>query len=122
MRLLGNLIWFFCSGLWAGLAWFFVSLLLCLTIVGIPFGLQCFKIGSFGLFPFGKDIVPASNFSSLFFNIIWIIFFGWELAAMHLASAIVLCLTIVGIPFALQSIKLAGISLFPFGVTVIENY
>ncbi len=122
MRLLGNLIWFFCSGLWAGLVWFVAGLVLCLTIIGIPFGIQCFKIASFGFFPFGKDVVPASSFSSLFFNILWIILIGWELALMHLVSAVLLCLTIIGIPFALQSIKLAAISLFPFGVSIQEHY
>ncbi|MFC3931411.1 YccF domain-containing protein [Streptococcus dentapri] len=120
MRLLGNLIWFLCSGLWSGLAWYAIGILLCLTIIGIPFGLQCFKIGSFGFFPFGKTIVPSSRFSNLLFNLIWIFLFGWELALMHLVSSALLCLTIIGIPFALQSIKMAGISLLPFGVTITE--
>lgn len=120
MRVLGNIIWFFCAGLWAALAWYAVGLLLCITVLGIPFGLQCFKIGSFGLFPFGKTIVFSNRFSSLLGNIIWILLVGWELALLHLASAAVLCITIIGIPFAVQSVKMAGISLFPFGVEIID--
>ncbi|MGT2751088.1 YccF domain-containing protein [Streptococcus orisasini] len=118
MKVLGNIIWFFCSGLWAAIAWYIVGFLLCITVIGIPFGLQCFKIGSFGLFPFGKNLVFSSRFFSLFWNIIWILLFGWELAMLHLASAALLCITIIGIPFAIQSVKMAGISLFPFGIEI----
>lgn len=115
MRLLGNLIWFILAGFWSWLAWTCVGILFCMTIIGIPFGLQFFKIARFGLFPFGRNIVPSPRTSSLLLNIIWIVFFGWELALGHLASAFLLCLSIIGIPFAIQSVKLAGLSLFPFG-------
>lgn len=121
MRLLGNIIWFICAGLWSWISWILAGLLLCLTIVGIPFGLQCFKIGNFGLFPFGKRIETASSMGSLLLNILWMLFVGWELALLHLGMALVLCLTIVGIPFALQAVKLATISLFPFGVRVYQD-
>lgn len=121
MKLLGNMIWFIFSGFWAFVAWYLIGFLICLTIIGIPFGLQCFKIGSFGLFPFGKTLVPSAKNASLIFNMIWIIFCGWELAVMHLTSAFFLCLTIIGIPFALQSVKLAGISLLPFGIQVVHE-
>ncbi|WP_273449606.1 YccF domain-containing protein [Streptococcus ferus] len=120
MKLLGNIIWFFASGLWAWIGWTLAGLVLCLTIVGIPFGLQCFKIGRFGLFPFGKQIEIGQGLGSLLLNIIWILLLGWELALMHLCSAFILCLTIIGIPFAMQSIKMAGISLFPFGATIYQ--
>ena len=121
MRLLGNIVWFLCAGLLSFIGWSLAGIILCLTVILIPFGLQCFKIAGFGLFPFGKSISPSSNVSSLIFNIIWILAIGWELAVIHLASAFLLCITIIGIPFALQSIKMAGISLFPFGITFIKE-
>lgn len=121
MRLLGNIVWFLCAGLLSFIGWSLAGIILCLTVILIPFGLQCFKITGFGLFPFGKSISPSSNVSSLIFNIIWILAIGWELAVIHLASAFLLCITIIGIPFALQSIKMAGISLFPFGITIIKE-
>ena len=121
MRLLGNIVWFLCAGLLSFIGWSLAGIILCLTVILIPFGLQCFKIAGFGLFPFGKSISPSSNVSSLIFNIIWILANGWELAVIHLASAFLLCITIIGIPFALQSIKMAGISLFPFGITIIKE-
>ncbi|MGT2933362.1 YccF domain-containing protein [Streptococcus catagoni] len=115
MKILGNLIWFIFSGLWAWVSWSLVGLVFCITIIGFPIGLQCFKIANFGLFPFGKDIEISQSGSSLILNILWILFCGWELAALHLTSALLLCSTIIGIPFAVQSLKLAKISLFPFG-------
>lgn len=118
MRILGNIIWFLLAGFWSWLAWSIAGLLLCITIVGIPFGLQCFKIGSFGLFPFGKRIEAGTGLGSLLLNILWIIIFGWELALLHLTSAFFLCVSIIGIPFAFQSVKLAVISLFPFGAKI----
>lgn len=121
MRLLGNIVWFLCAGLLSFIGWSLAGIILCLTVILIPFGIQCFKIAGFGLFPFGKSISPSSNVSSLIFNIIWILAIGWELAVIHLASAFLLCITIIGIPFALQSIKMAGISLFPFGITIIKE-
>ncbi|MDT9558311.1 YccF domain-containing protein [Streptococcus mutans] len=121
MRLLGNIVWFLCAGLLSFIGWSLAGIILCLTVILIPFGLQCFKIAGFGLFPFGKSISPSSNVSSLIFNIIWILAIGWELAVVYLASAFLLCITIIGIPFALQSIKMAGISLFPFGITIIKE-
>jgi Predicted membrane protein len=121
MRLLGNIVWFLCAGLLSFIGWSLAGIILCLTVILIPFGLQCFKIAGFGLFPFGKSISPSSNVSSLIFNIIWILAIGWELAVIHLASSFLLCITIIGIPFALQSIKMAGISLFPFGITIIKE-
>ena len=118
MKTLGNIIWFLFAGLWSWLSWTFVGLLLCITVVGIPFGLQCFKIGNFGLFPFGKRIEASTSIGSLLLNIFWILIFGWELALLHLFSALLLAITVIGLPFALQSVKLAGISLFPFGAKI----
>lgn len=120
MRTIANMIWFIFSGFWAWLAWSFIGILLCLTIIGIPFGLQCFKIGNFGLFPFGKTIDTGTGTDSLILNLLWMLICGWSLAVMHLTSALLLCISIIGIPFAGQCLKLALISLFPFGARI--NY
>ncbi|MGT2935808.1 YccF domain-containing protein [Streptococcus castoreus] len=118
MTSIANIIWFILSGFWAWLVWSFLGILFCLTIVGIPFGFQCFKIGNFGLFPFGKAIDIGTGIGSLLLNLFWILLCGWELAILHLTSAFLLCLTVIGIPFASQCLKLALISLFPFGARV----
>lgn len=118
MSLLGNLVWLIFGGLLSALAWMVSGLLLCLTIIGIPFGLQAFKIGVATLAPFGKRIVEAPDANSILrvvFNVVWIILFGWELAVAHLVWAGVLALTVIGLPFAAQHIKLIPLSLMPFG-------
>lgn len=121
MRVIGNIIWFLFSGFWAWLAWTIIGLIFCLTIIGFPLGVQFLKIANFGLFPFGKDVHIGQSNSSLLLNILWIIFFGWELAIMHLASAALLAFSIIGIPFAIQSLKMVKISLFPFGAKISFN-
>lgn len=118
MSLLGNIIWLIFGGLIAGLGWIISGLLISLTIVGIPFGFQAIKIGVATLAPFGKDIREGENANSplrVVFNVIWLIFFGWELALAHLAAAAACAITIIGIPFALQHIKLIPLALVPFG-------
>lgn len=120
MKTLGNIVWFLLAGLWSWLAWSIAGFLLCLTIIGIPFGLQCFKIAQFGLFPFGReiDLSSATGCGSFLWNILWFLFFGWELALLHLTSAFFLCISIVGIPFAFPCLKLAVLSLMPFGARI----
>ena len=118
MSLLGNILWLIFGGLLAGLGYILGGLLLCITIIGIPFGLQSIKIGVATFTPFGKEIVEGENANSplrVIFNIIWIILFGWEIASAHLVSAFILGITIIGIPFALQHIKLIPLALLPFG-------
>lgn len=118
MTLLGNLIWLVFGGLVAGVAWLLAGLTLCLTVVGIPFGLQAMKIGVATLAPFGKDVHELPNANSalrIVFNVIWIVLFGWELAVAHLVWACLLALTIIGLPFAAQHLKLIPLSLMPFG-------
>jgi uncharacterized membrane protein YccF (DUF307 family) len=118
MTLLGNLIWLVFGGLISGLAWIIAGLGLCLTIIGIPFGLQAMKVGVATLAPFGKEVreLPEANsILRIVFNLVWIVLFGWELAIAHLVWAIVLGLTIIGLPFAKQHIKLIPIALMPFG-------
>lgn len=118
MSLLGNIIWLIFGGLIVGLGYILGGLLICLTIVGIPFGLQAMKLGLATMAPFGKEIVEEPDSESplrLLFNIIWIFLFGWEITIAHLFAALILAITIVGLPFAKQHIKLMPLSLLPFG-------
>jgi uncharacterized membrane protein YccF (DUF307 family) len=118
MSFIGNVLWLILGGFIAGCGYILSGLLLCLTIVGIPFGMMAIRIGIATFAPFGKRVVERENANStlrVLFNIIWIILFGWELALAHLASAVVCAVTIIGIPFAVQHIKLVPLSLLPFG-------
>lgn len=116
VSLLGNIIWLVFGGFFVGAEYILSGLLLCLTIVGIPFGLRSIKLGVAAFAPFGKKVVDAEHQGplKLLFDIVWILLFGWEIALTHLASALVLALTIVGIPFAVQHLKLIPLALFPF--------
>ena len=119
MSLFGNIIWLIFGGFIAGLGYILGGLGLCLTIIGIPFGIQSIKLGIATLAPFGKKVTTdedAGGCLSVLFNVIWLVLFGWEIALVHLTSAGILAITIVGIPFALQHIKLIPLSLFPFGM------
>ena len=118
MRILGNLIWIIFGGFIAFLGYMVGGLLLCVTIVGIPFGIQSFKLGLATLTPFGRDVVEkrgANGALNIVFNLLWILLFGWEIALNHAFWALVLAITIVGIPFALQHLKLVPLALLPFG-------
>lgn len=116
MSCLGNIIWIIFGGFFNALGWLFIGCLWCLTIVGIPVGMQCFKMASLQFAPFGKEVVTVDDGAGSFvLNILWIIFGGFALCVSNLISAVLLCLTIVGIPFAVQCLKLAKLSLMPFG-------
>ena len=118
MSLLGNIIWLVFGGFFAALGYIIGGLGICLTIIGIPFGIQSIKVGFASLAPFGKELVATPNANStlnIIFNIIWLVLFGWEIAMIHLSSAAILAITIVGIPFAVQHIKLIPLALLPFG-------
>lgn len=119
MSAIGNILWIvFGGGFFLFLEYFFGGILLCLTIIGIPFGLQCIKLSFAALFPFGKEIVHVEGSSgclSLVMNIIWILCGGIWIAITHLIFALLCAITIIGIPFALQHIKLMSLSLTPFG-------
>lgn len=119
MSLLGNLFWLIFGGLISSIMWFLAGLLCCITVVGIPFGLQCFKIASLTLLPFGRE-VEIGNFGAggLLGNILWLIFLGWELCLAHLLSAFFCAITVIGIPFAFQHLKLARLALIPFGAEI----
>jgi uncharacterized membrane protein YccF (DUF307 family) len=122
MNLLGNLVWLIFGGLWSAIGYFIGGLLLCLTIIGIPFGLQCFKLAGLVLWPFGRQVVSSTEGSgclSAIFNIIWLFSGGLYTAFIHLIFGLILCLTIVGIPFGRQHFKLIEISLMPFGKRIV---
>ncbi len=119
MSCLGNLIWFICGGFVNALIWCFFGVLWSITIIGIPIGRQCFKLASLQLAPFGKEVVTVNDSGGTFLlNILWVVFGGLELAIANLISAVILTVTIVGIPFALQAFKFAILSLMPFGKEV----
>ena len=118
MKTLGNIIWLIFGGFWGGLGWIAAGLLWSITIIGIPVGLQCFKFAKVSFWPFGKEIVYSTGTGSFLLNIVWIIFSGVPLAIGHLLTAILLFISIIGIPFASQSLKLARLALTPFGAKV----
>ncbi len=119
MSLFGNIIWLVFGGIISAILWFVSGLVLCVTIIGIPFGVQCFKIASFVIWPFGRK-VEIGNFGvgGLLFNIIWLILFGWEFAVLHFVVGLIFCITIIGIPFGLQHFKFAQLGLIPFGARI----
>jgi uncharacterized membrane protein YccF (DUF307 family) len=118
MGCLGNAIWFLLGGLVLGVSWLVVGMLWCVTIVGIPVGIQCFKFAQLAAFPFGRDVVYGGGVGSFLLNIFWLIFGGFALAAEAAAIGLVFCVTIIGIPFGLQCFKIAKLALMPFGATV----
>ncbi|WP_374688319.1 YccF domain-containing protein [Promineifilum sp.] len=117
MSPLGNIIWLIFGGLLTGLGYILGGLALCITIIGIPFGLKAIELGIATLAPFGKEVTVQERMGGLLplvFNVLWILLFGWEIALAHLVSALILTITIVGIPFAKQHLKLVPVSLAPF--------
>lgn len=118
MSLLGNIIWLIFGGFVSGLGYILGGLILCATIIGIPFGWQTIKLGIATMTPFGKEnrtTPDYSNLSNTILNVIWVIFFGWEIAISHLVHGLILAITIIGLPFANQHFKLIPMALFPFG-------
>ena len=118
MSLLGNLVFFVFGGFLIFLGYVLGGILLCLTIIGIPFGIQCFKLAGGVLAPFGREVrekEPPGGCVSILLNVLWILLPGLELAIMHLVLAGIFAITIVGIPIALQHIKLIPLALLPFG-------
>lgn len=121
MKFLGNLIWFIFGGFVNFIAWSFIGILWCITIIGIPVGVQCFKIARLSAWPMGREVHHSGNGASFFMNIFWIIFGGIEIATVHLISGLILCVTIIGIPFGVQQFKLAKLALFPFGAEILNE-
>ena len=119
MGCLGNLLWFIFGGFIMGMSWFIAGIVWCITIVGIPIGLQCFKFASLSFFPFGKEVVYGGGAGSVLLNILWIIFSGLPLALEAVVIGVIFSITIVGIPFGLQCFKIAKLALMPFGSSVV---
>jgi uncharacterized membrane protein YccF (DUF307 family) len=124
MNGIANIIWLIFGGLWSAIGYVIGGALLCCTIIGIPFGLQCFKLAGVVIWPFGKEIVSNHDTDgclSLIFNIIWILCGGIWIALNHLVFGVLLCITIIGMPFGLQHFRLIELSLMPFGKRVVNR-
>ena len=118
MRILGNILWIIFGGLFSALNWFLVGCMWCLTIVGIPVGLQCFKMARITLNPFGKEIARDPGSGAFLMNVVWFLLTGWELALVNFLLGLLLSITIIGIPFGKQDFKIAKLALCPFGAAV----
>lgn len=118
MYIIGNILWFLLGGIISGFSWIISGCLWCITIIGIPIGLQCFKFVPLAFFPFGKEVVYGGGTVSLIANVFWIIFSGIPLAIGYACLGIILSVTIIGIPFGKQMFKLAKLSFMPFGAVV----
>lgn len=131
MRILGNFLWFILGGVFMGILWWIMGLICFISIIGIPWAKACFVIGQFTFFPFGKESISRKELHQtedigtsgfgVIGNIIWFLLFGLWLAIAHIASAIFCFITIIGIPFGIQHLKLAAIALFPIGQTIVDK-
>lgn len=131
MKVIGNFLWFVMGGLILGLTWFLIGAIAFATVVGIPWGRACFVIGQFSFFPFGKEAISRKELTleedmgtgtpGLLGNVIWFCFAGLWLAIGHLLGAVAIMITIIGIPFGIQHLKLAGIALAPIGKTIVTK-
>lgn len=131
MRTIGNILWFLLGGVFMGLFWWLAGIVCILTIICIPWAKSCFVIGTFTFFPFGKEAVKRSEltfkddigtgFLGMIGNVVWFVFAGIWLALGHLTSALACFVTIIGIPFGIQHLKLAVISLAPIGLTIVQK-
>lgn len=131
MRAIGNFLWFILGGCVLGLAWWLAGALAFLTVIGIPWGKACFVIGQFSFFPFGREAIDREVLSGradvgtgglgMAGNVVWFVLAGVWLALGHLASAITAFVSIIGIPFGIQHLKLAGLALAPIGKTIVPK-
>ncbi|MDE6871988.1 MAG: YccF domain-containing protein [Bacteroidales bacterium] len=121
MNFIGNILWLLLGGIVISLYYFIIGLLFCLTIIGIPFGLQLFKMAGFALWPFGRNVESASNDNgclAILMNVIWILLGGIEIAMLHISIGLICCVTIIGIPFGIQHFKMSFLAIIPFGKTI----
>ena len=118
MKLLGNILWLVLGGLLIAMIYYAVGLLMCITIIGIPFGVQLFKLGTYALWPFGHELVDGPNQPgclSIVMNLLWILLGWWQIALLHLCCGVLFCITIIGIPWGVQHLRMALATVFPFG-------
>ena len=121
MKFLGNILWLVLGGIIIAIIYYIVGLMMCITIIGIPFGVQLFKLGTYALWPFGRDLVNGPNEPgcvSVLMNLIWILCGWWEIAILHFTFGLLFCVTIVGFPWGLHHFKMAIATVFPFGKTI----
>jgi uncharacterized membrane protein YccF (DUF307 family) len=123
MKTILNIIWLVLCGLWMCLGYFLAGLVLCITIIGIPFGIAAFRIGIYALWPFGYTAVERrdAGAGSLIGNVLWLILAGWWLAIGHIVTGLLLCVTIIGIPFGIANFKLIPLSLMPLGKEIVPT-
>ena len=121
MRVLGNILWIILGGLAIAIGWALVGLILCISIIGIPFGIQAFKMAGLTLTPFGKTVQYGGGVGSALANILWVVLVGWWMALGYLGAGVLNCITIIGIPFGIQHLKLALIALAPIGQTIVDK-
>lgn len=118
MRLLGNILWLILGGLVLAACWAIIGLVLCVTIIGIPLGVQAFKMAELTLTPFGKSVEYGGGVGSVLLNIVWLVLAGAWMALGYLFAGLLNCMTIIGIPFGIQSFKMAKLALWPFGTQI----
>ena len=121
MNAIGNFFWLILGGIIIAFIYYIVGLIMCITIIGIPFGVQLFKLGTYALWPFGHQLVDGPNEPgcvSVVMNVIWILCGWWEIAVLHLVFGLIFCITVVGIPFGVQHFKMAIATVFPFGKVI----
>ncbi len=119
-----NLLWLILAGFPLAMTYAGIGLVLCITIIGIPFGIQAFKLAVFAVWPFGRVVVPAPGSSPVvsgLANLVWVVLVGWWLALLHVVFGLLLCLTIIGIPLGLALFKMTGLALWPFGRTIVDQ-
>jgi uncharacterized membrane protein YccF (DUF307 family) len=123
MRFILNIIWLVLEGFWMAIGYAIAGLICFLLIITIPFGIACFRIAGYVLWPFGSTVVrrPGAGIGAAIGNVIWLVLFGWWLALGHLIAGVLLCLTIIGIPLGLASFKLIPISLLPLGAQIVPS-
>ena len=120
MRVLGNILWIILGGLAIAIGWAVVELILCISIIGIPLGIQAFKMAGLTLTPSGTTVQYGGGVGSALANILWAVLVGWWMALGYLGAGVLNCITIIGIPFGLQSFKMAKLALWPFGAEIVN--
>ena len=117
LRVISNILWLFFVGIWLALSWCVAGVILCITIVGIPFGVQCFKLAKLSFAPIGKK-VKLNTSEHPVANAVWAILGGWAMALLYLFVGIINCITIIGISRGIQCFKIMKLAFFPFGAKI----
>lgn len=124
MSTIGNILWLVLVGWWLAIGYLVAGIVTCITIIGIPFGVQAFKLAGYAVWPFGRSIVdsPESDQDvSTIGNILWVILGGWWLALAHIVAGLIMCITLVGIPLGLASFKMVPLAFLPFGKEIVHD-